>query len=148
MKLTPEEFVRTWQSAASILDVATISGTTPLSAVVRASRYRARGVKLKKFTRTISEIYKEEFVKAWQTSESLVDFAKKFKVSKRYASSRAAGLRSMGCKLKKFLKNDNFDVSILNSIVKTINVKENNVKENKSAHKTKNTKAIETESNT
>lgn len=44
----------------------------------------------------------EKFVKAWQSSKSAKDAAKKLGVSAFYASSRASYYRRMGVDLKKF----------------------------------------------
>lgn len=48
---TPEEFVKTWQAADSLAEVAEKLGLTRHSASNRGMRYRNAGVKLKKFER-------------------------------------------------------------------------------------------------
>ena len=47
--LSPEAFVKLWQQSQSIAEFVAASGMTENAAYVRASRYRAKGVPLKKF---------------------------------------------------------------------------------------------------
>lgn len=47
--ISPEEFVRIWQTSASIVDAAKALGTTTIVATQRALSYRKRGIPLKKF---------------------------------------------------------------------------------------------------
>lgn len=52
VSVSPEEFVKAWQSSTSIDEVAAKTHMKPFSVVARASRYRKLGVKLKQFERT------------------------------------------------------------------------------------------------
>lgn len=49
--VTPEAFVRAWQAAGSLAEVAAELGTTEHAAEVRAYRYRRLGVQLKDLRR-------------------------------------------------------------------------------------------------
>ena len=44
-----DQFIRIWQSSATLAEAAKQLGVTPRSLSVRASRWRRRGVKLKRF---------------------------------------------------------------------------------------------------
>lgn len=46
--VTPEDFVRAWQTAKSVEDVAAILGCTVNAASQRARQYRRQGVKLRR----------------------------------------------------------------------------------------------------
>ena len=48
--MTPEEFVKLWQTAQSLDEVAAKMKRTVIDATARASYFRQRGVPLKKFT--------------------------------------------------------------------------------------------------
>lgn len=50
MSVTPEEFVRAWQSSESTDEVAKKTGRKASACQVRASAYRKRGIKLKYFS--------------------------------------------------------------------------------------------------
>ena len=49
MTLTPEEFVRAWQSSGSLAEVLRETGLRTQTACARASRYRKKGIALKRF---------------------------------------------------------------------------------------------------
>jgi len=49
--LSPEEFVRVWQKASSVQEVATHFGCSRGAVAQRATNYRKQGVKLKKMGR-------------------------------------------------------------------------------------------------
>ena len=49
--VSPEEFVRIWQAAGSVREVAKKTGVDKQSVEARAVRYRRAGVPLKKFDR-------------------------------------------------------------------------------------------------
>lgn len=55
MDVTPEQFVRTWQTSDSSWEVGRKLGMSSQSALVRAMRYRLAGVKLKKHKRTAGQ---------------------------------------------------------------------------------------------
>lgn len=48
-RVTPEEFVRAWQAAGSVAEVAAALGMTKHATHARALRYRKMGVILKRF---------------------------------------------------------------------------------------------------
>lgn len=56
MSCTPETFVRVWQTAASIADVAAELGMREDAARSRACDYRRRGIPLKKFSRARPDV--------------------------------------------------------------------------------------------
>lgn len=61
----------------------------------------------------------EEFVSLWQRSATLADVAEAAHMEKRTAIDKAAHLRSIGVKLKRFqAKKEKIDVAKLNEIVK------------------------------
>ena len=60
MTVSPEDFVRTWQTGETLEVVAKVLGTTTLRATSRASRYRKQGINLKRFSRSIDSIDIEE----------------------------------------------------------------------------------------
>lgn len=49
IKVTPEEFVKIWQSSESLSQVCQQTKQTKLNATMLASRYRRIGIKLKRF---------------------------------------------------------------------------------------------------
>ena len=49
--MTQQEFIKFWNKAKSVAEVAKALRILPISASVRASKYRARGLKLKLFAR-------------------------------------------------------------------------------------------------
>jgi hypothetical protein len=48
-KVTAEEFIKIWQQAKSVAEVAEKTGLTRLAAIRRATVYRGHNVRLKKF---------------------------------------------------------------------------------------------------
>lgn len=97
----PEEFVRTWQTAESVTEVADRMCMSKLGASVKASHLRKAGVPLKKF-RTGSGSDPAEFIEIWNGSESLEEAAEQLGIQKSSASMRASHLRKGGHPVKRF----------------------------------------------
>lgn len=55
-RLCPEEFVKVWQSSATLAEAAKRAGCTSREASVRAFNLRKAGVKLKTFSATVTRI--------------------------------------------------------------------------------------------
>ena len=99
--MDPEEFVRAWQTAESVTEVADRLSMSKLGASVKASHLRKAGVPLKKF-RTGSGSDPAEFIEIWNGSESLEEAAERLGIQKSSASMRASHLRKTGHSVKRF----------------------------------------------
>jgi hypothetical protein len=97
----PEEFVKTWQTAESVTEVADRMCMSKLGASVKASHLRKAGVPLKKF-RTGAGSDPTEFIAIWNGSESLEEAAERLGIQKSSASMRASHLRKVGHEVKRF----------------------------------------------
>ena len=97
----PEAFVRAWQTAVSVNEVADRLGISKLGASVKASHLRKEGVPLKKFRTGIGSD-PDEFIRIWNDATSLEDAAEQLGVQKTSASMRASHLRKEGHEVKRF----------------------------------------------
>jgi hypothetical protein len=64
----------------------------------------------------------EEFIRAWQTSQSADEVAKKLNMPKAIAAARASNYRTAGVKLKKMPRRpkNQLDVAALNKLIEEI----------------------------
>jgi len=96
-----EQFVRLWQTSASVNDVADAMGISKLGASVKASHLRRRGVPLKKHRTGIGSD-PTEFIAIWNDSATLEEAADRLGILKTSASMRASHLRKLGMQVKRF----------------------------------------------
>jgi biotin operon repressor len=116
----PAEFVKAWQSADNVNEVADKLGMSKLGASVKASHLRKEGVPLKKFRTGIGSD-PEEFIRIWNESTSLEDAAERLGVQKTSASMRASHLRKMGHPVKRFQRGRKIrDISALAELARSI----------------------------
>lgn len=101
VSVDPADFVKVWQTAESVNEVADRMGMSKLGASVKASHLRKAGVPLKKF-RTGSGSDPAEFIVVWNDSSSLEEAAERLGIQKSSASMRASHLRKMGHPVKRF----------------------------------------------
>jgi hypothetical protein len=114
----PEEFIKAWQTADSVVEVAHVMGMSKLGASVKASHLRKAGVPLKKF-RTGMGSDPQEFVAVWNGAASLEEAACILGVQKTSASMRASHLRKLGLPIKKFPRGRRYrDVEALADIAR------------------------------
>jgi len=97
----PETFVREWQTASSVTEVAERLGMSKLGASVKASHLRKEGVPLKKFRTGIGSDA-GSFVQIWNDSSTLEEAAQRLGIQKTSASMRASHLRKEGHEVKRF----------------------------------------------
>jgi hypothetical protein len=97
----PEDFVKVWQTAESVNEVADKMSMSKLGASVKASHLRKAGVPLKKF-RTGTGSEPNEFIDIWNDSATLEEAAERLGIQKSSASMRASHLRKMGHPVKRF----------------------------------------------
>ncbi len=116
----PAEFVKAWQSADNVNEVADKLGMSKLGASVKASHLRKEGVPLKKFRTGIGSD-PDEFIRIWNESTSLEDAAERLGVQKTSASMRASHLRKMGHPVKRFQRGRKIrDISALAELARSI----------------------------
>jgi biotin operon repressor len=116
----PEEFVKAWQTAVSVNEVADRLGISKLGASVKASHLRKEGVPLKKFRTGIGSD-PDEFIRIWNDATSLEDAAEQLGVQKTSASMRASHLRKMGHPVKRFRRGRKLrDILALSELARSI----------------------------
>lgn len=96
-----ENFVRVWQTSESVNEVANKLSISKLGASVKASHMRKAGVPLKKFRTGIGSD-PAEFVRIWNSAETLEEAADLLGIRKSSASMRASHLRKLGHDVKRF----------------------------------------------
>jgi hypothetical protein len=112
------DFVRAWQSSASIDEVIEKLAWqgTRRSLIVTASQLRARGIELRKFKDRVdlsmlqalatealtAEALDDQFIRIWQTSISTAEAAERLGMSYSSLTMKAHHLRKKGIHLKKY----------------------------------------------
>jgi hypothetical protein len=81
----------------------------------------------KKQTRNKYDVPPEDFIKAWQTSNSAEEVAEKLRMPKAIAHARASNYRTLGVKLKKMPRRpkNSIDVQALNKLIEQLNEESN-----------------------
>lgn len=115
-----EQFVRAWQVAGSVSEVAEQLNMSKLGASVKASHLRKGGVPLKKFRTGIGSD-SDEFISIWNSAHSLEEAAQLLGVQKTSASMRASHLRKMGHDVKKFQRGRKVkDITVLAELARNL----------------------------
>jgi hypothetical protein len=98
-----EDFVRIWSMAESLREVAEKTGATVSHVSQRARKLRRWGVSLKRFQAGFeAKVSQSDFVRIWNTAESLREVAEKSGLTYHAAAMKAMRLRRVGKPLKDF----------------------------------------------
>ena len=104
-----QEFIARWNAAKDLREIAAWAQATHRNVSARASKLRKRGFALKVFPfnpidrriRIKSRIAAEDFVRAFNTSSSVKEAAKKLGITHEQCTNRASKLRSMGIPVRR-----------------------------------------------
>lgn len=112
-----EQFVRTWQAAATKADVAQALGWTPAQVQSRRNYLVKQGVNLKHFSRS-STVDPNEFVAAWNAGATNQELASQFDIHPGYVYLLASNLRDKGYDLS--FRKGTVDADALNALIETV----------------------------
>jgi hypothetical protein len=95
-------FIRAWNAAGSVAEVADRFGLKPASVKTRAGTLRRHGAPIKRFHTTRPPVPTETFVRVWNAARTKAEVARRLDMNPAYLHVKAHELRGRGYQLKKF----------------------------------------------